>query len=64
VGRFGWIVTSTNVVLAGVPQGPPIGIGLTAALRARLDDGVESMEEELAIAVEAAETYIRDTGFE
>ena len=47
-----------------MPQGPPIGIGLTAALRARLDDGVEGIEEELAIAVEAAETYIRDTGFE
>lgn len=57
-------ITGDDLVLAGVPQGPPIGIGLTAALRARLDDGVESMEEELAIAVEAAETYIRDTGFE
>ncbi|MBK8295225.1 MAG: CCA tRNA nucleotidyltransferase [Solirubrobacterales bacterium] len=57
-------ITGDDLVLAGVPQGPPIGIGLTAALRARLDDGVEGIEQELAIAVEAAETYIRDTGFE
>ncbi|MBK5233012.1 MAG: CCA tRNA nucleotidyltransferase [Thermoleophilia bacterium] len=55
-------ITGDDLVLAGLPQGPAIGIGLTAALRARLDDGVEGIEEELAIAVEAAEGYISDGG--
>ncbi len=55
-------ITGDDLVLAGLPQGPAIGIGLTAALRARLDDGVEGIEEELAIAVEAAEGYISDSG--
>lgn len=55
-------VTGDDLVLAGLPQGPAIGIGLTAALRARLDDGVEGIEEELAIAVEAAERSLGDRG--
>lgn len=48
-------ITGDDLVLAGIAQGPGIGIGLTAALRAKLDDGVDSIEDELAIAVEAAE---------
>jgi tRNA nucleotidyltransferase (CCA-adding enzyme) len=55
-------ITGDDLVLAGLPQGPAIGIGLTAALRARLDDGVEGIEEELAIAVDAAERSLRARG--
>ncbi|MGK2956684.1 MAG: hypothetical protein ACSLFI_13585 [Solirubrobacterales bacterium] len=55
-------ITGDDLVLAGLPQGPAIGIGLTAALRAKLDDGVESIEEELAIAVDAAERSLRARG--
>ncbi len=55
-------ITGDDLVLAGLPQGPAIGIGLTAALRAKLDEGVEGIEDELAIAVEAAESYIEAGG--
>lgn len=57
-------ITGDDLVRAGLPQGPAIGIGLTAALRARLDDGVEGIEEELAIAVAAGEAYVRESGFD
>ncbi|MGK2932752.1 MAG: hypothetical protein ACSLFD_08290 [Solirubrobacterales bacterium] len=55
-------ITGDDLVLAGLPQGPAIGIGLTAALRAKLDEGVDGIEAELAIAVEAAEAYIDASG--
>lgn len=55
-------ITGDDLVLAGLPQGPAIGVGLAAALRARLDRGVSGVEDELAIAVAAAEESIRESG--
>lgn len=48
-------ISGDDLVLAGIPQGPAIGIGLAAALRAKLDRGVSGIEPELEIAVRAAE---------
>jgi tRNA nucleotidyltransferase (CCA-adding enzyme) len=43
-----------DLLEAGVPEGPAIGRGLDAALRARLDGEVSSREEELQVALQAA----------
>jgi tRNA nucleotidyltransferase (CCA-adding enzyme) len=48
-----------DLVLAGIPQGPAIGAGLAAALEAKLNRGIEGIESELAVAVEAAEAALR-----
>jgi tRNA nucleotidyltransferase (CCA-adding enzyme) len=39
---------------AGIPEGPAIGRGLAAAMRAKLDGEVSGAEEELRVALEAA----------
>lgn len=52
------LITGDDLVLAGIPQGPAIGIGLAAALRAKLDRGVTGIEPELEIAVGAAEAAL------
>jgi tRNA nucleotidyltransferase/poly(A) polymerase len=39
---------------AGIPEGPAIGRGLAAAMRARLDGEATDAEEELRIALDAA----------
>ncbi|HTU14236.1 MAG TPA: hypothetical protein VMF31_03490 [Solirubrobacterales bacterium] len=52
------LITGDDLVLAGIPQGPAIGIGLAAALRAKLDRGIAGIEPELEIAVGAAEAVI------
>jgi tRNA nucleotidyltransferase (CCA-adding enzyme) len=44
-----------DLLEAGIPEGPAIGRGLDAALTARLNGEVESQEEELRVALEAAE---------
>ena len=43
-----------DLMEAGVEQGPAIGRGLGAALRARLDGEISGREEELRVALEAA----------
>jgi tRNA nucleotidyltransferase (CCA-adding enzyme) len=45
-----------DLIAAGVPEGPALGRGLDAALRAKLDGEVEDREAELALALEAART--------
>ena len=43
-----------DLLEAGVPEGPAIGRGLDAALKARLNGEVASREEELRVALDAA----------
>jgi tRNA nucleotidyltransferase (CCA-adding enzyme) len=43
-----------DLIAAGVPQGPALGRGLRAALRAKLDGEAEGREQELAVALKAA----------
>ncbi len=43
-----------DLIAAGVPQGPALGRGLRAALRAKLDGEVGGREQELAVALAAA----------
>jgi tRNA nucleotidyltransferase (CCA-adding enzyme) len=50
-------IDGTDLLAAGVPQGPALGRGLDAALRRKLDGEVAGREQELAAALEAA----RDT---
>ena len=49
-------ISGDDLLAEGIPQGPAIGRGLEAALRAKLDAGVASREDELRIALEAART--------
>ena len=51
-------IAGTDLLEAGVPQGPAIGRGLRAALAAKLDGLAQGREEELAVALEAT----RETG--
>lgn len=57
--QTGLEIGGDDLVLAGIPQGPAIGAGLAAALEAKLNRGIEGIEPELAIAVEAAEAALR-----
>jgi tRNA nucleotidyltransferase (CCA-adding enzyme) len=43
-----------DLIAAGVPQGPALGRGLAAALRAKLDGEIEGRDQELATALAAA----------
>lgn len=43
-----------DLLAAGVPQGPPVGRGLRAALAAKLDARASGREAELAVALDAA----------
>jgi tRNA nucleotidyltransferase (CCA-adding enzyme) len=47
-------IDGADLIAAGVPQGPALGRGLAAALRAKLDGEVEGREQELATALAAA----------
>jgi tRNA nucleotidyltransferase (CCA-adding enzyme) len=47
-------IDGADLIAAGVPQGPALGRGLAAALRAKLDGEVEGRERELAVALAAA----------
>jgi tRNA nucleotidyltransferase (CCA-adding enzyme) len=51
-------IDGTELLAAGIPEGPAVGRGLRAALAAKLDGRVSGRAAELAIAVEATE----DTG--
>ena len=42
---------------AGIPEGPAIGRGLAAAMRAKLDGEVSGAEEELRVALDAARSW-------
>ena len=47
-------ITGEDLLAAGVPEGPAVGRGLDAALRARLDGEIAGRDEELRVALEAA----------
>jgi tRNA nucleotidyltransferase (CCA-adding enzyme) len=47
-------IDGSDLIAAGVPQGPALGRGLEAALRLRLDGDVAGREQELAAALAAA----------
>jgi tRNA nucleotidyltransferase (CCA-adding enzyme) len=47
-------IDGADLIAAGVAQGPALGRGLKAALRAKLDGEVAGAEEELAVALAAA----------
>lgn len=47
-------IDGDDLIAAGVPQGPALGRGLAAALRAKLDGEVAGREPELAVALAAA----------
>jgi tRNA nucleotidyltransferase (CCA-adding enzyme) len=47
-------IDGADLLAAGIPQGPAIGLGLEAALRRKLDGEVSGREEELRIAVDVA----------
>ena len=47
-------IDGADLIAAGVPQGPALGRGLAAALRAKLDGEIEGRDQELAVATEAA----------
>lgn len=47
-------IDGADLIEAGVPQGPDVGVGLAAALRAKLDGEAASRGEELAVALAAA----------
>ncbi len=47
-------ITGEDLMAAGVPEGPAVGVGLSAALDAKLDGQVRDKEEELQTALAAA----------
>ena len=47
-------ISGDDLIEAGVAQGPAIGQGLAAALRAKLDGEIEGREQELRVALDAA----------
>ncbi len=47
-------ITGADLLAAGVPEGPKVGEGLDAALKAKLDRGVSGEAGEMARAAEAA----------
>jgi tRNA nucleotidyltransferase (CCA-adding enzyme) len=48
-------IDGADLIAAGVPQGPALGRGLGAALRAKLDGEIAGRDQELATALAAAE---------
>jgi tRNA nucleotidyltransferase (CCA-adding enzyme) len=48
------VIDGADLIAAGVPQGPALGRGLAAALRAKLDGEISSRDQELATALAAA----------
>ena len=47
-------IDGADLIAAGVPQGPALGRGLSAALRAKLDGEISTPDQELATALAAA----------
>lgn len=57
LGRWSQVrleISGDDLLAAGVPSGPAIGVGLREALRRKLDGEVRRREEELAAALDAA----------
>lgn len=50
-------IDGTDLIAAGVPQGPALGRGLTAALRAKLDGEISTPGQEFATALAAARDH-------
>jgi tRNA nucleotidyltransferase (CCA-adding enzyme) len=48
-------ISGDDLLAAGVPRGPAVGRGLQAALRAKLDGRASTREQELDVALEAAQ---------
>ena len=48
-------IGGTDLIAAGIPQGPAVGRGLQAARRRKLEGEIEGREEELAAALRAAQ---------
>jgi tRNA nucleotidyltransferase (CCA-adding enzyme) len=47
-------ISGTDLLAAGVPEGPAVGEALEAALAAKLDGEAAGREEQLAVALRAA----------
>ncbi len=47
-------IDGSDLIAAGVPQGPAVGRGLQEAQRRKLDGEIAGREQELAVALEAA----------
>ena len=47
-------ISGDDLIAAGVAEGPAVGRGLAAALRAKLDGEVRGRDEELRAALDAA----------
>jgi tRNA nucleotidyltransferase (CCA-adding enzyme) len=47
-------ISGSDLLDAGIDQGPAVGRGLRAALAAKLDGEIQGREAELAVALEAA----------
>ncbi len=47
-------ISGDDLIAAGIPQGPAIGHGLSAALRAKLDGSAATREDELRVALGVA----------
>ena len=50
-------LTGADLLAAGCAEGPAIGVGLEAALRAKLAGSAPSREQQLAAALAAAKAY-------
>ena len=48
-------ISGYDLIEAGLPEGPAIGLGLNAALAAKLDGEASGFDDELRVAIEAAE---------
>jgi tRNA nucleotidyltransferase (CCA-adding enzyme) len=48
-------IDGSDLIAAGIPEGPKVGRGLGEALRRKLDGEIEGRDEELRAALEAAE---------
>ena len=48
-------ISGYDLIEAGVPEGPAVGRGLNAALAAKLDGDADGYEDELRVALDAAE---------
>jgi hypothetical protein len=47
-------IDGSDLISAGVPEGPAVGRGLDEALRRKLDREISGRDEELRVALEAA----------
>jgi hypothetical protein len=52
--EVGLEIDGSDLMTAGVPQGPALGRGLREALRRKLDGEISGQEQELAAALEGA----------